>query len=396
MTLPAAGISIIDITGRPFPVTAALAAQGKPNTVALTPEVNELLARDCVVAVGVSGGKDSDACAIATHHHLNKIGHKGPRVLIHADLGLVEWEQSLPGCRRLAALLGWELMVVSRKAGGLMERWESRWDNNVARYQDLACVKLILPWSTPGMRFCTSELKSDAISANLRKAFPGQDILNVTGIRRQESATRAKMAVSGVLPKLQRKNAAGVSWNPIIEWPVEDVVHAIITSGLNLHEAYTVYGTSRVSCSSCIMSSLPDLLASTQCPSNQPAYVRICALEVKSSFGFQGNRWLSDVAPHLLPEALRAQVAESKRIAIERVEAEDLLAGHLLYSKGWPDALPTMDEAQLIAKVRRKVSDLLALNAGYLTAESVRDRYAYLLEQKAQGISVQKATRRAA
>lgn len=87
MTLPAAGISIVDITGRPFPVTAALAAQGKPNTVALTPEVNELLARDCVVAVGVSGGKDSDACAIATHHHLNRIGHKGPRVLIQPILG---------------------------------------------------------------------------------------------------------------------------------------------------------------------------------------------------------------------------------------------------------------------------------------------------------------------
>ena len=81
---------------------------------------------------------------------------------------------------------------------------------------------------------------------------------------------------------------------------------------------------------------------------------------------------------------------------IAALAANSFIGGRSEVSKGWPDALPTMDEAQLIAKVRRKVSDLLALNAGYLTAESVRDRYAYLLEQKAQGISVQKATRRAA
>ncbi|WP_139222997.1 hypothetical protein [Paracidovorax wautersii] len=115
-----------------------------------------MLDLNCVVAVGVSGGKDSDACAIAVDRHLNAIGHTGPRVLVHADLGVVEWEDSLPGCQRLAENLGWELMVLQSASGDLMDRWKLRWKNNIKRYNDLECVKLILPWSTPTMRFCTS------------------------------------------------------------------------------------------------------------------------------------------------------------------------------------------------------------------------------------------------
>ena len=52
------------------------APQGKPNQVCLSPEVEALLDRDAVVAVGVSGGKDSDACAIAVAKHLDAIGNK--------------------------------------------------------------------------------------------------------------------------------------------------------------------------------------------------------------------------------------------------------------------------------------------------------------------------------
>ncbi|MHB8317452.1 MAG: hypothetical protein ACYDCW_17210, partial [Acidithiobacillus ferrivorans] len=73
--------------------------------VAVTSEVSELLEQNAVVAIGVSGGKDSDACAIAVSRYLDQIGHRGPRVLVHADLGRVEWADSLPSCERLAARL---------------------------------------------------------------------------------------------------------------------------------------------------------------------------------------------------------------------------------------------------------------------------------------------------
>ncbi|WP_223855348.1 adenine nucleotide alpha hydrolase family protein [Pseudomonas oryzihabitans] len=162
------------------------------SVVARTAEIDALLSRDAVVAIGVSGGKDSDACALPTAAYLDQVGHRGPRLLIHADLGSVEWEQSLPKCEELASAIGWELAVVRREAGGMMERWEGRWENNVRRYADLSCVKLILPWSTPSMRFCTSELKSAVIASYLKKRFPGRDIINVTGIRRQESSSRSR------------------------------------------------------------------------------------------------------------------------------------------------------------------------------------------------------------
>jgi hypothetical protein len=64
--------------------------------VVVTDEIAALLAAGAPVAIGVSGGKDSCAAALATVEHLDAIGHQGPRVLIHSDLGRVEWRDSLP------------------------------------------------------------------------------------------------------------------------------------------------------------------------------------------------------------------------------------------------------------------------------------------------------------
>ncbi|MBB5546553.1 phosphoadenosine phosphosulfate reductase domain-containing protein [Paraburkholderia fungorum] len=359
------------------------ASGGKRNCVAVTPDVEILLARNCVVAVGVSGGKDSDACAIATDRYLNEMGHTGPRVLVHADLGRVEWRDSLPGCRRLAERLGWELMVVERRAGDMLARWQTRWENNVARYAGLSCVRLILPWSTPAMRFCTSEMKVAQITSALRKRFRDQDIINVSGIRRQESSARAKMPVSAPLAKLQRKGVAGVAWNAIIEWPLEDVLYEIKHADLALHEAYTTYGASRVSCAFCIMSAQRDLRAAASCEDNHDLYRSMVELEADSTFAFQGNSWLADVAPDLLSTPLLERVMHSKQAARERQAIEGELPEHLLFTAGWPTAMPTVQEADLIASVRRRVSGLVGLDADYLTGEDVIDRYSLLMQIKA-------------
>lgn len=358
------------------------APAGKANQVGLAPEVESMLARDAVVAVGVSGGKDSDACAIAVARHLEKIGHKGPRLLVHSDLGRIEWKDSLPSCERLAQRLGWELLVVRRQAGDMLDRWEVRWQNSVSRYEDLSCVKLILPWSTPSMRFCTSEMKTHLISSALRKRFPQGDVLNVTGIRRQESKNRSKMPIWAPNSGLTRKKGVGITWNAIIDWPVQDVVHAIHEAGLYLHEAYTKYGMSRVSCAFCVMSSETDLIASATCEDNHEPYIRMVELEARSSFAFQGNRWLSDVAPHILPPSLRSLADKGKAIAAQRQILEAEIPEHLLYTSGWPTCLPSWKEAELLARVRRNVSSLLGLNAQCLDASSVLDRYASLLALK--------------
>ena len=339
-----------------------------------------------MVAIGVSGGKDSDACALGTAAYLDQVGHRGPRLLIHADLGSVEWQQSPPKCEELASATGWELAVVRREAGGMMDRWEGRWENNVRRYADLSCVKLILPWSTPSMRFCTSELKSAVIASYLKKRFPGRNIINVTGIRRQESSSRSKMPVSKVDTRLSRGGLQGLVWNLIIEWTLPEVLGEIAGHGRELHEAYTRYGMSRVSCSFCIMASKPDLIASATCVGNQDTYRRMVALEAASSFAFQSGAWLGDIAPHLLDPKALEQLRNAKEVCRIREAAEATIPRHLHYVSGWPTCIPTAQEADLLADVRLTVARLLKLDVACTTGPEVRARYAELYAGKPEEV----------
>lgn len=249
--------------------------------IAVTPEVSEWLAAGAVCALGVSGGKDSQAMAIRLAEYLDKIDHKGPRLLIHSDLGAVEWKDSLPVCERLAKRLGWELIVLRRTAGDMMDRWETRWASSLERYATLSCVKIILPWSTPGMRFCTSELKTDLICRELTKRYPGQKILSATGVRHDESTARAKMPIAAPQPKLSARGCQGMNWNPIAPWSTPSVYEYIALKQEPLHEAYTTYGSTRVSCAFCIMGSAGDLKASASCPDNAVIYRRMVRLRAK-------------------------------------------------------------------------------------------------------------------
>lgn len=58
----------------------------QPRFISTTPDIDRLLSANAAVAVGVSGGQDSQACLLAVHEHLNSIGHTGPRICVHADL----------------------------------------------------------------------------------------------------------------------------------------------------------------------------------------------------------------------------------------------------------------------------------------------------------------------
>lgn len=359
-------------------------------SIATTPEVDALIAAGSPVAIGVSGGKDSSAVAFATIEHLDRVEHTGPRVLIHSDLGLTEWTQSGPMCQKLADRLGLELIVTRRAQGGMMERWEQRWTDNVARYADLSCVQLILPWSTPGMRFCTSELKTAPICQALSRRFPGQRILSVTGIRRQESSGRAKAPVAKAEPKLSNvtRRTSGLTWNPIIDWTLGDVLTLLRDRRFALHEAYTTYGLTRVSCAFCIMSSAADLRAATTCPENHALYRRMVDLEIRSTFAFHGDAWLGDVASELLSDEQRRGIIEAKASAEVRRSIEQFIPDHLLYQKGWPTCMPTQDEAEFLAKVRRGVAATINIAVNFTDRASIIGRYAELMAAKrAKGVA---------
>ena len=356
----------------------AFAAAGQYD-VAVTPVVSEWLAAGAVCALGVSGGKDSQVMAIRLAEYLDQIGHQGPRVLIHSDLGVVEWKDSLPVCERLAKRLGWDLIVLRRSAGDMMDRWEARWASSLERYASLSCVKIILPWSTPGMRFCTSELKTDLICRELTKRYPGQKILSATGVRHDESAARAKTPIAAPQPKLSARGCQGMNWNPIAPWSTPSVFDYLALKQEPLHEAYTKYGSTRVSCAFCIMGSAGDLKASASCPDNADIYRRMVRLEIESTFALQGAKWLGDVAPHLLSVEEREGLADAKHRAEFRVAAEARLPKHLLYTSGWPTCVPTEEEAQLIAEVRLAVASMLGITVGFTSPSDVIGRYQELI-----------------
>jgi len=66
-------------------------SQLNSGVISTTPQIDSLLAYGSPVAIGVSGGKDSSAVAAATLDHLDRIGHCGPRVLIHIAPQLLSW-----------------------------------------------------------------------------------------------------------------------------------------------------------------------------------------------------------------------------------------------------------------------------------------------------------------
>ena len=101
-------------------------------------EVANVLAAGAPVFVGVSGGRDSQALAYRVCAHLDDIGHQGRRFLIHADLGRVEWRDSLPVCERLAQRLG--------VAGAELDAAKAKLDAVLSNHLD----KVVLPRTTEG------------------------------------------------------------------------------------------------------------------------------------------------------------------------------------------------------------------------------------------------------
>lgn len=373
----------MDITTETFPVSRF--------GIARDSMIDTALAANVPLYVGVSGGKDRQALAYRVRDHLDAIGHSGVWALIHSDLGRIEWRDSAPVCERLARCLDWELVTVRRPAGDMLERWLSRWAANVERYRTLSCVKLIMPWSSAAQRFCTSEMKTVVIARAIRARHPSGAVVSAVGLRREESAARSRRPIAKEDAALSRTRGIGLSWNAIIDWTREDVLAYIRYCGGVLHEAYRIYGSTRVSCAVCVVASRGDLRAAARCEDKAQVYRELVRLEVLSTFSFQSAHWLGDVAPGLLDAGLRADLAQAKERAALRQAAESEIPRHLLYESGWPACLPTSQEARHLAAVRHRVAAAVGIEVGCLDGTAVMDRYRQLLQQRAASTAGRRA-----
>jgi len=136
---------------------------------------------------------------------------------------------------------------------------------------------------------------------------------------------------------------------------------------------------SRFSCRFCVVAGQHDLWAAAHVPENAGLFLELVDIEITSTYSFQSDRWLADVAPHLLDERRRAALVEAKERATARIAAEARIPRHLLYEKGWPKVMPTRREAALLAEVRCVVAQAVGIAVGYTDADSILARYAYLM-----------------
>ena len=352
--------------------------------IALAPDIVEAVLNRAWIVFNLSGGKDSTAAMSAVNLFLDVLGHpRNRRMAIHADLGRAEWATTSATVERIAAEAGVPLTVVRRSAGDLVDRWIQRFESGKRRYEALETYNLIGPWSSASLRFCQSEMKSAVIGPAVAQRLRGQTIVSVLGLRRDESHNRAAIPVS----KADHRNAkagnrygtAMMVWNPIADWTSGDVVRAHHILGLRLHEAYTVYQATRLSCRYCIFASMHDLTASASAPANADVYRELVDIEARSTFPFQPSRWLADVAPHLLSFALLADIARAKADQLERRRLEAMMPPALRYIKGWPPRVPTRPEAEDIAAARRPILARHGLADLYPTASSIMERFSDLL-----------------
>lgn len=106
--------------------------------------VAEAIGRGAHVVFSLSGDKDSMAAALSTIELLDRLGHpRDRRIAIHGDLGRAEWTTTAETVQRSADALRLPLVVVRRKAGDLVARWEQRFENGKRRFETLAEAETI-------------------------------------------------------------------------------------------------------------------------------------------------------------------------------------------------------------------------------------------------------------
>jgi 3'-phosphoadenosine 5'-phosphosulfate sulfotransferase (PAPS reductase)/FAD synthetase len=351
--------------------------------------IDAAIADGAIFVFSLSGGKDSGALALATNLHLDRLGHpRDRRIAIHADLGRVEWQSTPAIVEQTATALRLPLHIVRRGAGDLLARWQTRFVNAKNRYEQLATYNLIGPWSQANKRFCTSELKAQVIGPHLARQFRGQTIVQVVGIRREESSARKKTPISKADTRFaqpgNRHRTRMLLWHPGVDWTTAEVFDCHARHAIPLHEAHTAYGSTRLSCAFCVLASINDLRAASRAAGNVDLFRELVSMEADSTFSFQPDRWLADVAPSLLSDGLAADVALAKVDAQRRRHLESQMPSDLLYQKGWPPRVPSNHEARLIVATRRAILARHNLNDCYPTPSAVIGRFDQLLAAKAQ------------
>jgi 3'-phosphoadenosine 5'-phosphosulfate sulfotransferase (PAPS reductase)/FAD synthetase len=236
------------------------------------------------ILVNSSAGKDSQTALAETVRRADAAGYPRARiVVVHCDLGRVEWE----GTRELAELqashYGLRFEVVKRDRDLLHQLEHER--------------KM---WPDMARRWCTSDQKTaqvrkliTTLAGEIRAEHGRQPrILNVLGIRAAESPKRAKMAEFELDSAASSGRRHVDRWLPIFHWTTDQVWNDIRATGIPHHRAYDL-GMPRLSCVMCVFASREALLIGVRHnPELAAEYARI---EVSIGHRFRQNLSIAEL-----------------------------------------------------------------------------------------------------
>ena len=213
--------------------------------------------------VNLSGGKDSQACALLA-------AERGrPFRLVMADTGN-EHQATIDHAHLVAEHVGQPLEIVradftdriAAKREAVRQKWtEEGVNENYIRdaldvlqptgipFLDLCLWKGRFP--SRMAQFCTEHLKSEAIQVHVTdKILSRTSVVHWLGVRRDESPSR-RAAPMFQLVRQDRTKGDALLFRPIIHWTAENVVGFSQAHGLPLNPLYSE-GMSRVGCFPCI------------------------------------------------------------------------------------------------------------------------------------------------
>jgi 3'-phosphoadenosine 5'-phosphosulfate sulfotransferase (PAPS reductase)/FAD synthetase len=296
----------------------------------VTVEAVDLSSYD-VICVSSSAGKDSQAMLDYVVELADKAGVRDRIVVVHADLGRVEWQGTKEFAEEQANHYGVRFEVVSRIGsvsdgrskdgnalyaagevrGDLLDQVEHRAAQLKAQGKDSPA------WMSSASRYCTADHKRGPIGTvftkladEWKKANPGAGracrTLDCQGLRAAESPRRAKKA--NLENRTSTKSQHVDSWLPIQDWSTEQVWTRIKASGVPYHRAYDL-GMPRLSCVFCIFASKDALMiAGKHNPELLSEYVRV---EKETGYSFKADLSLASIQEALSAgEAVPVQVSD--------------------------------------------------------------------------------------
>lgn len=209
--------------------------------------LKELIDAGAIFYISHSGGKDSQAMYAVVSRQVPQ----DQVVVVHADLGHVEWPGTLDHIR---SNISQELHVV-RAGKSFLEMVRDRARKNPR----VPC------WPSPRYRQCTSDLKRSPIERFIRQDLRRRGLslaVSCIGLRAGESSVRSRKLPWSVHSRLSVAGRIVYEWLPVHELTEKEVFDTICAFGQRPFWIYTdpSVPNRRKSCVFCIMGCWDDLV----------------------------------------------------------------------------------------------------------------------------------------